>query len=85
MFNFFDELKKKAPNIELLSNFNIVNMSGQLVYVEGHLGLTILSNETIAFKVKKGRVVVEGENLKLAELTENTMVIQGKILKTEIY
>lgn len=83
MFNFFDELKKKSTNHELLSNFNIVNMSGNLLYVEGHLGLTVLSTEMIAFKIKKGRVVIEGENLILSELTQNTMLIQGKIVKME--
>ncbi len=85
MFNFFDELKKKSTNSELLSNFNVVNMSGRLMYVEGHQGLTVLSTQMIAFKVKKGRFVVEGEELKLSELTENTMIIQGKIVKAELF
>ncbi len=85
MFNFFDELKKKSTNTEILSNFNIVNMSGRLMYVEGHQGLTVLSPQMIAFKVKKGRYVVEGEDLKLSELTDNTMLIQGKIVKTELF
>lgn len=85
MFNFFDELKKKSTNAEVLSNFNIVNMSGKMMYVEGHQGLTVLSTQMIAFKVKKGRYVVEGEDLKLSELTENTMIIQGKIVKTELF
>lgn len=83
MFNFFVELKKKYTGSELLSSFNIVNMSGGLVYVEGHTGLTVLSSTMIAFKIKKGRVVIEGEDLKLAELTENTMLVQGKVVKME--
>ncbi len=85
MFNFFDEIRKKSSSPELLNSFNIVNMSGGLLYVEGHLGLTVLSTEMIAFKIKKGRVVVEGNNLKLAELTDNTMLIQGNIVKTELF
>ena len=36
-------------------------------------------------KIKKGRVVVDGENLFLKELTENTILIQGKISKMEIF
>lgn len=83
MFNFFDELKKKSKNSEMLSSFNIINMSGSLVYVEGHLGLTSISEQLIAFKIKKGRIVIEGEQLQLSELTENTMLIQGKIVKME--
>ena len=86
MFNFFDEIKKRAYlNEEFFSDFNIVNMSGKLVYIEGHQGLTVLSPQNIVFKVKKGRVVVEGENMILAELTENTMLLQGKIIKMEFF
>lgn len=86
MFNFFDEIKKRAYiNEEFFSDFNIVNMSGKLVYIEGHLGLTVLSPQTIVFKVKKGRVVIDGENMILAELTDNTMLVQGKITKTEFF
>ena len=86
MFNFFDEIKKRAYlKEEFFSDFNIVNMSGKLVYIEGHLGLTVLSPQTIVFKIKKGRVVMEGENMILAELTDNTMLVQGKIIKMEFF
>ncbi|MBP3344980.1 MAG: YabP/YqfC family sporulation protein [Clostridia bacterium] len=84
MFNFFDELKGKvALKDDALSQFNIVNISGSLLYVEGHKGVTVLTEEMVAFKVKKGRVVVEGSGLTLAELSENTMLLQGKIKKVE--
>ncbi len=86
MFNFFDEIKKRAQiNEEFFADFNIVNMAGKLVYVEGHLGLTVLSPDTIVFKVRRGRVVIEGQNMILNELTENTMLIQGKIIKMEFF
>ncbi len=87
MFNFFSELKSKIgdANIDLYNEFNIINVSGKLLYVEGHNGLTILSPTTIAFKIKRGRVVVDGENMFLKELTDNTLMIQGKISKTEIF
>lgn len=85
MFNFFDEIRKKMPDVELLNSFNLVNMSGGLLYVEGHMGVTVLTSNMVAFKVKKGRIVVEGENLKLLELSENTMIIEGKIVKTELF
>lgn len=82
MFNFFDEIKKKSEN-NLLNEFNIVNISGKMLYAEGHLGLTVLSENMIAFKIKSGRFVVEGEGLFLKELTDNTLLIKGKIIKTE--
>lgn len=87
MFNFFDEIKKGIANVEpdLLNSYNLVNISGRVLYVEGHKGLTTLSKELIAFKVKRGRAVVEGKNMTLVELTENTMKIVGEISKVEVF
>ena len=87
MFNFFDEIKNKAGRLDnnLLNDFNIINLSGKLLYVEGHLGVTVINQDMIAFKVKKGRVVIEGEDLFLCELTDNTLTLQGKINKMEIF
>ena len=86
MFNFFDEIKSKV-NLDhnLLNDYNIINISGKLLYVEGHQGVTIITKEMVAFKVKKGRVVVEGQDMILNELTENTLLLQGKIIKMEIF
>lgn len=85
MFNFFDEIKKNFKSIEPLNSYNLVNISGKILYVEGHKGLTTLSKEMIAFKVKNGHIVVEGKNLILNELTENTMKIVGEIVKVEAF
>lgn len=86
MFNFFDEIKRKTAHCkDIIGEFNLVNISGRLLYVEGHKGLTVLTQEMIAFKIKKGRVIIEGENMVLTELTSNTMLIEGKIVKTEIF
>lgn len=86
MFNFFDEIKSKV-NLDhnLLNDYNIINISGKLLYVEGHQGVTIITKEMVAFKIKKGRVVVEGQDIILNELTENTLLLQGKITKMEIF
>jgi len=81
MFNFFNEVKQniKSP----IEDFNIINMSGQILYVEGHKGLIVLSKEEIVFKIKKGTVSVFGENMLLAELNQTTIKICGKIKKVE--
>ncbi len=85
MFNFFDEIKKSVGSVEQnLQSYNLVMLSGRALYVEGHLGLSLLSKELIGFKVKRGRVTVEGENLVLHELTENTLTITGQIKKVEV-
>ncbi len=85
MFNFLGEIKdnvKNSKNFDL-DSFNIINVSGRLLYVEGHLGLVSLSKELISFKVKKGVIMVEGSDMILAELSENTIKICGSIKKVE--
>lgn len=85
VFNFFDEIKRKMSEIDynLINSYNIVNMSGKLLYVEGHCGLTIITDEMVAFKVKDGRFVIEGKDFYIKELTENTLLLQGSIIKVE--
>ena len=86
MFNFFKEISEKIDlDHDLINEFNIVNMSGKALYVEGHKGVTLISSETVAFKIKRGRVVVEGDKLTLKELSQNTILLQGKIKKMEIF
>ena len=86
MCSFFDEIKKTivACEPQVLASYNLINISGKILYVEGHLGLTELSRERISFKVKKGRVTVEGEDLLLAELADCTMKIVGQIKLVEV-
>ena len=85
MFNFFNEIKEnlKNPKGLDLNGFNIINLSGHLLYVEGHLGLITLSKELISFKVKKAVIMVEGKDMILSELSEGTIKICGQILKVE--
>ena len=87
MFNFFNEIKNKIGEIDsdLYNNYNIINVSGKLLYVEGHKGVTIISPDMISFKIKSGRVVVDGKKMFLKEITDNTLLIQGDINKMEIF
>lgn len=83
MFNFFDEIKKAAKNQKLTECYNIVNISGSILYVEGHLGICRLSSQQITFKVKGGIINVEGEGLVLFELMDKTLKITGQIKRVE--
>jgi len=86
IFNYLGELKKEfnLPDT-ILNSYNIVNIGGHFVYIEGHLGLLTLSTEKVSFKVKKGVVEVKGNGMFLKELTQNTLIIQGKIYKIEVF
>lgn len=83
MFNFLGEIKQNLKTSIGLESFNLINISGRLLYVEGHMGLVTLSKETISFKIKKGIILVEGSDLILSELSENTIKISGNIKKVE--
>ena len=83
MFNFFDELKKIIKNEKLIEKYNIFNMSGKILYVEGHTGICQLSKEIISFKFKGGVIIVEGKDLILNELMDKTLKITGEIKKIE--
>ncbi|MBP3619980.1 MAG: YabP/YqfC family sporulation protein [Clostridia bacterium] len=85
MFNFFGEIKEgiKLSKEKLVDNFQMINIAGSLLYVEGQGGLLTLSKEQISFKIKGGVIVVDGENMILNELSNNTIKICGKIKKVE--
>ena len=83
VFNFFDELKKSLKDPTIATNYNIVNISGKILYVEGHTGICMLSRQVISFKCKKTLIVVEGENLVLNELMDKTLKITGEIKSVE--
>ena len=83
MFNFFSELKKIAKNEKFVDKYNLINMSGKILYIEGHTGVCKLSHTLIAFKVKGGMIAVEGEDMSLAELSETTIKIVGQIKRVE--
>lgn len=85
MFNFFGEIKEnlKIPKENFIESFQMINISGKIVYAEGQCGLLSLSKEQISFKIKKGVIVVEGQDMVLNELSDNTIKICGKIKRIE--
>ncbi len=83
MFNFFNEIKSSVKKFKVTERYNIINISGQIVYVEGHKGITLLSSDVIAFRVKAGRINIYGKNLSLSELADDTLKVSGMIDKIE--
>ncbi|MBO4412741.1 MAG: hypothetical protein J5779_01865 [Clostridia bacterium] len=82
MFNFFAEIKK---DLKLESaDYQMVNVSGKGLYVEGQKGLLNLSSELVMFKTKNKIISVYGKNLKLKTLSSSTISILGEITTIEI-
>ena len=84
MFNFFNELALEyGATIGDWNNFNLVNISNKLVYVEGQKGVIKISTECMTFRVKKSIISVFGQNLIIKRITDTTLVIQGEIKQIE--
>ena len=83
MFNFFSEIKKELKLPSLDSNYQMVNINGNILYVEGHKGLLNLSDELIMFKTKNKIISVSGKDLKLKILSSTTLSIMGEIESVE--
>ncbi len=84
MFNFFSEIKKELKIPEIEGSYNIVNINGKAVYIEGQNGLVNLSDSLVMVKVKGKIVSVSGKNLKLKEISISTISIAGEIDKIEV-
>ncbi len=84
MFNFFSEIKKELKLPSLDSNYQMVNINGNILYVEGHKGLINLSDELIMFKTKNKIISVSGKDLKLKILSSTTLSIMGEIESVEV-
>lgn len=84
MFNFFEQIKNELMlETSMFDSYNLINMSNKIVYVEGHRGVFLISEDCISFKIKKGVILVYGENLVLKKITKTTLTIQGNIKKVE--
>ena len=84
MFNFFSEIKKELKLQDFEGGYNIVNLNGKAIYIEGQKGLISLSDAQIMVKVKEKIISVIGNDLKLKEITKETISIIGEITKTEV-
>ena len=65
MFNFFSEIKKELKLPALEGQYQLVDIGGKAVYVEGHKGLVMLSESIVVFKTKSKIISVSGKELKL--------------------
>ena len=84
MFNFFDEIVGDfGLEVEKINQFNVINMSNKLLYVEGQRGIFCLTDENISLRVKGGVLQVNGIGLKLKRISKTTLVITGNIKSIE--
>lgn len=80
MYSFYDEtvLRLGLP-LENTSLSRIVFFYKEGVVVEGHSGLLDCKAEEIVFRIKKEKVRIVGEELRLERVTPDQLFIRGKI------
>ena len=84
VFNFFSEIKQDLfVDGVWVNNFNVINMSNQVVYIEGHKGVVSFDNQQICLKLKKEVLKINGQNLVLKKITASTALVQGNIKSVE--
>lgn len=81
MFAFLDEIYSMSGlSLDLLkSGFRLINMANKCVYLEGFLRIKSVSQEKIEVSLKKGAVLVSGANLKIKNMSRDTLMIVGEI------
>ncbi len=80
--HILDRMKKP----DMLSKIPLVELAGEnRVLIENHLGVLAYSPEKIEVKVEYGKVCVEGENLKLMEMSREQLVIYGRIMHLQLF
>ena len=86
MFNFFNELiGDYGLEISHANKFNLINLSNKLIYIEGHQGVISIAQNIVTVRVKKGVIVISGNNLKIRQITSNTLSVSGEIKSIESY
>ena len=81
MFSFFSDILERT-GLEtscVLDGFRLVNFSNKAVYLEGFLKIITFENTNISFKMKKGILKINGEDLIIKNLNSNTVLVCGSI------
>lgn len=69
----------ELPNHVVTDNFDLRLQGNKRAIIENHVGILIYENELIQIKTKTNHVILKGENLKIAEITDYNIVINGVI------
>ncbi len=77
--SMLDEIDKFMVKTDTSLNYRTINLGGKYLYLEGIKSVISFGISEMDFQMKKTKLVVEGENLKIKYLDKNTCVIEGNI------
>lgn len=81
---FIEELSKITglPLDETLTNYTLTNVGGRVVSVSNYKKLVSYHPNKVVLKIKNNELIIEGNNLKIAELSGKNVIIKGEIIKS---
>ncbi len=77
-----DELE--MPDNVLSKNFDIRIQGNRRVIIENHVGVLIYEHDIIHIKTKIQNVVIRGDKLKIGEITDFYIIVNGEIKEIQI-
>ncbi|MCL2631068.1 MAG: YabP/YqfC family sporulation protein [Firmicutes bacterium] len=79
--SFFNDtvLKLGLPHDNFVGGDKVSIFSGKGAFIEGHKGVFSVSEEEIVIKLKKEKVYISGNGLKITEINASEIYIIGKI------
>lgn len=66
------------------NDYRLVNISGKVLYIEGHTGINILGQNEMSFRLKKKMLTIKGENLIVKYFDKSTAIVLGKIVQVDV-
>lgn len=80
MFDFINEMPELKSTVK---TYRYINYGGEYLVLQGYKDVLCFNEEEIIVKLKSGEMSVKGRSLSIHEITENTIVIKGRIFSVE--
>ncbi len=77
-----DELE--MPDYVMSSNFDIRIQGNRRIIIENHVGVLIYEHDIIHIKTKIHNVIIKGDKLKIGEITDFYIIVNGVINEIQI-
>lgn len=77
-----DELE--IPDNVMSNNFDIRIQGNKRVIIENHVGVLVYEKDIIHIKSKIQNIVIKGDKLKIGEITDFYIIVNGEIKEIQI-
>ena len=81
--SLFGEIEKLMNIGDSSFNYRIINLGGNVIYIEGIKTVVSFGETEMVFQLKKQLLTISGQSLKVKYLDKTTCVVEGEIFKVE--